>query len=172
MTADAGETPGTEGANASGETPSESAGEHNEAESVDGLKSALTRERSDRKALDKEARDLRARLAEFEDRDKSELEKIAARAEAAERELTGLKRRDLARTVATEAGIPDLWEYLPGDDEDAMRKKAKELAEKLGAGSGTGGTPAADLGAGTRGESGRAGSAGFSEQLRRQMTRR
>lgn len=164
MTEDTGGTPDPTAA--PGETPAASA---EPTESIDGLKSALSTERNTRKNLEKQLRDFEGRIAEFESRDKTELEKAAARAETAEAKLADLERRDMARTIATEAGIPDLWDALHGD-EDNMRSLAKRLAERAGAAAGDDTTP--DLGAGARGGEAPKGSSGFSAQIRRDLARR
>src|SRR5690242_15401642 len=53
----------------------------------------------------KEAETLRLKLQEFEDRDKTEAQKLAERAEAAERRATELETRALRLEVAAEKGL-------------------------------------------------------------------
>lgn len=171
MTENAGETPGNPTGDA-GETPADPATNTPPAqagESVEGLKAALTQERQARKGLDKELRDIRTQLTQFQDRDKTDLEKATSRAETAESRLAEFERRDLARTIAADAGIPDLWEALHGD-EDRMRDLAKRLAEKVG----TAATlNPSDLGAGVRGGSdGLTGSRAMTAQIRKAAGRR
>jgi len=156
-----GETPPNDAPNSTPETGG--------GESIEGLRSALKTERDQRKANDKQLREMEARLREFEDRDKTEVEKLTGRADAAERELEQFKQRDLARTIATDQGVPDMWDLLHGD-EATMVAQAKRLAERTAGAQEEEGVP--DLGGGARGRDGNAtggktGSKGFSAQLRR-----
>jgi TolA-binding protein len=136
---------------------------------ADSLRTALHNERSQRKGIEKQLRDMQSQLTTFQDRDKTDLEKASARAEQAERELTTYRTRDLARTIASDAGIPDLWEALHGD-EDQMKSLAKTLADRLGT---AGPPPPGELGAGARG-SGTVptGTKAMSDQIRRAAGRR
>ena len=141
-----------------------------EAADVDGLKTALHQERQQTRAFKKQLAELQGQLSTFQDRDKTDLERAAARADAAERELSEFRTRETARSIATEAGIPDLWEALHGD-EDNMKALAKRLADKMAAATPP---PPGDLGAGARG-SGNAGLTGtkaMSDQIRRAAGRR
>lgn len=84
-------------------------------------------ERALRKA-NKEAETLRLKLKEFEDRDKTEAEKLVARAEAAESELSKTKAEALRARVALAKGLPPaLADRLRGDDEDQLLADADEL---------------------------------------------
>lgn len=88
----------------------------------------LAGERAARKAAEKAAADLAARVQEFEDASKSEAEKAAARAEAAEKALAEMTTRTLRLEVATEVGLPaDLHEFLTGNDEESLRSQAEKL---------------------------------------------
>lgn len=156
-----------------GETPPNDAPNNapatGDGESIEGLRSALKTERDQRKANDKRLREMEAKLREFEDRDKSDIEKLSGRADAAERELAEYKQRDMARTIATTEGVADMWDMLHGD-EATMTAQAKRLAEHAKPNEADPNTP--DLGAGARGRDGSAtggktGSAGFSQRIRR-----
>lgn len=95
----------------------------------------------------RELAEAKAALQKIEDAKKSDLEKATGRAEAAERRLAELEARELRRTVAAEVGLdPSLADRIHGDDEDALRKDAKALLEKVG------GTKRVDLDAGPKGE--------------------
>lgn len=178
--ADTGGTPGNSTAG-SGETPppgdtsnnnegaAKSGEQGAEGESVEGLRSALKAERDSRKALEKTTRDFETRIREFEDRDKSELEKAAQRASEAEARVADFEHRELARTIAAAAEIPDAWDLLHGDEE-TMKAQAARLVERFGGGDG--GRSGSDYGAGARGGTSRTGSAGFSDQIRRQIARK
>jgi len=163
-TPDPGEGGGGNPPNSEPNTPAPEGG----GESVEGLRSALSTERAARKQADKKLREFETKIREFEDRDKSESERLAARAEEAERELSEFKARDMARNIATEAGVPDMWDMLHGDEE-RMTEQAKRLAERFKPAEEDGNTPTPDLGAGVRGgdRAPASGSKGFSATLRR-----
>lgn len=103
---------------------------------VDGLKSALDKEREARKAAEKEAkrvRDLESKLKEFEDRDKSEQEKVAERLAAAERAAVDAETKYLRAKVALDKGLPPaLAARLQGATEEEMAADADDLLATLG----------------------------------------
>lgn len=73
-------------------------------------------------------REAEARLKEFEDRDKTELERITERADTAEQRASNAERELTRFRVAAEVGLPpELAARLRGDDEEAMRADADEL---------------------------------------------
>ncbi len=81
-----------------------------------------------RRAAEKRAADLEARVKEFEDASKSEAEKAAARAEAAEKALAEVTAKAARLQVAAEVGVPaDLVEFLTGGDEESLRAQAEKL---------------------------------------------
>lgn len=97
-------------------------------------KKALDAERAAKRAAEKRAKDLEARLKEFEDANKTEAEKAAARAEAAEKALAEMTAKALRLEVATEFKLdPDLHEFLTGSDEESLRAQAQKLAERFAA---------------------------------------
>jgi hypothetical protein len=164
-----GETPDPAGGNGVTPDPSSSGSTVTATVDVDGLKTALHQERQAAKQTKRELAAMQERLATFEDRDKTELEKAAARADAAERELSEFRTRETARSIATEAGVPDMWDMLHGD-EDNMKALAKRLAEKVANASPP---PPGDLGAGVRSSgTGLTGSKAMTEQIRRAAGRR
>ncbi len=94
----------------------------------DAGKKALAAERAAKRAAEKRAAELEARVKEFEDASKSEAEKAAARAEAAEKALAEMTQRALRLQVATETGLDSsLHEFLTGSDEESLRSQAEKL---------------------------------------------
>jgi hypothetical protein len=71
----------------------------------DAGKKALDAERREKRAAEKRATELETRLKEFEDRDKTEAQKLADRAEAAEKRAAELESRSLRLEVASEKGL-------------------------------------------------------------------
>jgi hypothetical protein len=109
-----------------------------------GWRKALNAERERRRIAEREARDAATRLQDRERSGMSELERLTAERDdvTTERDelrnrLTTIERETLARTVATEAGVPDWWDKLTGDGERALREDAARIRERLGLGSGS-----------------------------------
>jgi hypothetical protein len=76
----------------------------------------------------KEAEALRLKLKEFEDRDKTELERLTERAEAAERAAAATEVKALRLEVAAEQGLtPAQAKRLVGESRDELEADAKEL---------------------------------------------
>ena len=76
----------------------------------------------------KEAEALRLKLKEFEDRDKSELERLTERAEAAERAAAATEVKALRLEVAAEQGLtPAQAKRLVGETREDLESDAKEL---------------------------------------------
>jgi hypothetical protein len=76
----------------------------------------------------KEAETLRLKLKEFEDRDKTELERLTERAEAAERAVAETEGRALRLEVAAEQGLnPAQAKRLVGSTREELEADAKEL---------------------------------------------
>lgn len=76
----------------------------------------------------KEAEALRLKLKEFEDRDKSELERLTERAEAAERAAAATELKALRLEVAAEQGLtPAQAKRLVGETREDLESDAKEL---------------------------------------------
>lgn len=84
-------------------------------------------ERALRKA-NKEAESLRLKLKAFEDRDKTEQQLLADKAETVQREVEKLRAEALRSKVALAKGLPaTLAERLRGDDEDSLMADADAL---------------------------------------------
>jgi hypothetical protein len=108
----------------------------------DAGKKALAEERKARKAAEKAQADLAARLKEFEDRDKSELDKVAERATTAEQERDAARAEALRLRIAAEFGISsapdedselsDADLFLTAADEETMRRQAQRYAARVG----------------------------------------
>lgn len=93
-------------------------------------KKALDAERRAKREAEKRASDLEARLKEFEDRDKSESQRMAERAEAAEKALTDAQSRALRLEVAAEKGLtPAQAKRLVGSTREELEADAAELLE-------------------------------------------
>ncbi len=91
-------------------------------------KKALAAERSARRAAEKAAADALAKVKEFEDRDKTELEKLTDQISKAKAEADQARAEALRLKVAAESGLPaDLHEFLVGNDEEELRAKAQKL---------------------------------------------
>lgn len=94
----------------------------------DAGKRALDEERKARKAAEKTASDLAAKVKEFEDASKSDAEKAAARAEAAEKALAEMTVKALRLEVADALQVPaQLRKYLTAGDEESLREQANDL---------------------------------------------
>lgn len=100
------------------------------------LAKALKEERKRNRDLAAEVR----RLADAEqartDAEKTELERATERATKAEAQVASMQREMLARQVANETGIPQLWHRLTGDDVRSLRADAGRLREEMGLTSG------------------------------------
>jgi hypothetical protein len=94
----------------------------------DAGKKAIAAERAARKAAERSAAELLAKVQAFEDADKSETEKAAARAEAAERRAIEAEAKVTRAEVADELNVPkELRKFLTGTTEDDLREQATEL---------------------------------------------
>lgn len=100
----------------------------------DSGKKALDAERSARKAAEKTAAALKARLDEIEQANLTELEKAQKAAADAQAALADVTRQNLVNRVALAKGVPaDLAEFLTGDTEDEVAAKADLLLSRLNA---------------------------------------
>lgn len=96
----------------------------------DAGKKALDAERRDKRAAEKRAADLEARLKEFEDRDKTESTRAIERAEAAEKVAAAAEARALRLEIAAEKGLtPAQAKRLVGETRDELEADAAELLE-------------------------------------------
>jgi uncharacterized protein (DUF885 family) len=115
---------------------------------------ALESERAARKAAEKSAADLAAKLKAIEDANLSEIEKAQKAAADARAELDRISKENLRNSVALAKGVPaDLVQFLNGDTEDDLNAQADTLLARLNAAPTT---PKPDLSqASTAGEPGR-----------------
>lgn len=94
----------------------------------EGGKKALEAERAARRAAEKTAADLAAKVKEFEDSQKSEAERLASQLAEAEAKAARAEAEALRLRIAAETDLPaDLHEFLVGNDEDDLRAKAEKL---------------------------------------------
>lgn len=99
----------------------------------------------------KEAETLRLRLKEFEDRDKSEAEKVAERAAAAEARAVELEARSLRLEVAFEKGLtPGQAKRLVGASREELEADADEILRDFPTKPATPPRPSGDIGQGPR----------------------
>ena len=81
-----------------------------------------------KRALAKANADAATRLKEFEDRDKSEAQKLAERADAAEKRAAEIEGRALRLEVAAEKGLtPAQAKRLTGSTREELEADAEEL---------------------------------------------
>lgn len=96
----------------------------------DAGKKALDAERREKRAAEKRAADLEARLKEFEDRDKTESTRAIERAEAAEKAAAAAEARALRLEIAAENGLTAAQaKRLVGETREELEADAKELLE-------------------------------------------
>jgi hypothetical protein len=104
----------------------------------DAGKKALDAERTARKAAEKAAADALAKVQEFEDRDKTEAEKLADRATTAEERATKAETELTKTLVALEKNVPaDLRDFLTGSTREELEAKADALLAHLKPNGGT-----------------------------------
>jgi cell division septum initiation protein DivIVA len=96
----------------------------------DAGKKALEAERRDKRAAEKRASELEARLKEFEDRDKTESTRAIERAEAAEKAAAAAESRALRLEIAAEKGLtPAQAKRLVGETREELEADASELLD-------------------------------------------
>jgi len=104
------------------------------------------------KKANREAAALRVKLQAFEDRDKTEAQKLTDRADAAEKRVATLEMNALRSKVASDNGLPaDLVDRLRGDTAEALDEDAKNLTALLKASRGAGDVDQGVRGGGTAG---------------------
>jgi hypothetical protein len=112
-------TEATEPTAAQGATPNDAA------ELGEGGKKALESERTARKAAEKAASDLKARLDELEAANLSDLEKAQKAATDAQQRLAEIEATALRQKVAIEKGVPAKWvDRLRGTTEEELAADA------------------------------------------------
>lgn len=96
----------------------------------DAGKKALDEERKARRDAEKQTKDLLAKLKEFEDRDKSESEKLADKVAAAEKRADEAEARALRMEVATAKGLNAAQaKRLVGSTKEDLEADADEILE-------------------------------------------
>lgn len=97
-------------------------------------KQALVEERKARREAEKQLKALNDRLAQYEDRDKTELQKAIERAEAAEKAHGSMRVANARLMAAAVHNIPpDLIDLLGDGTDEEIDARAKLLAERLAA---------------------------------------
>ena len=97
-------------------------------------KRALDSMKRERNAARKELSDLRARLQEYEDRDKSETQKLTEERDRLAVQVTEYQVREVRTQAALDAGLgADMAQFITGVDEETAAEQAKTLAEKVNA---------------------------------------
>ena len=97
-------------------------------------KKALQEERRKAREATKQLNELQARLKEFEDRDKTELQKLAEAHQTAEQRASTAEQALARYRVATAKGIPaELVDRLQGSTEDELAEDADRLLSLIGA---------------------------------------
>ncbi|KUN99494.1 hypothetical protein [Streptomyces resistomycificus] len=100
----------------------------------DGGKKALEAERREKRAAQKELTELQKRLQAFEDRDKSEAQKLAEAKAAAEKDAADARQELMRYRIAADKKLPaSLAVRLRGSTEEEMAADADALLEVLGA---------------------------------------
>ena len=94
----------------------------------EGGKKALSAEREARKAAEKTAAELKAKLDEIEQANLSDLEKAQQAAKAATDRLAEMEATSLRQKVAIEKGVPAKWvDRLRGDTEEELAADADQI---------------------------------------------
>lgn len=114
-------------------------GQRDPANLGDAGKRALDAERAARRDAERKLSDLQAKVKEFEDKDKSDQQKLEDRATAAESakadteaKLAAVEARLLRYEVAAEKGLTLKHAMrLQGDDREALEKDADEFAKDI-----------------------------------------
>lgn len=101
-----------------------------QADKPDAVKAALQRERDAAKEARRQADALAAKVKAFEDRDKTEQEKLEERAQTAERKAADLERSMLRLRVASAKKLPgELADRLQGSTQEELEADADRLLE-------------------------------------------
>ena len=99
-----------------------------------GGEKALVAEREARKALEKTAAELTAKLKQIEDSQLGDLERAQKEASEAKGELARITKENVRNKVALAKSVPaDLLDFLTGDTEDEVAAKADILMARLNA---------------------------------------
>lgn len=98
----------------------------------DAGKKALDAERREKRAAEKRAVELEAKLKELEDRDKTESQRLGEAADAYQKRAVEAEARALRLEVAAEKGLtPSQAKRLVGDSRDELEADADDLLENF-----------------------------------------
>lgn len=98
----------------------------------DAGKKALEAERKARRAAEKAAAEAAAKIRQYEDAQKSEAERLAARVAELEQAAATATAEAARQRIVNETGLPaDLADLIVGADEDAMRATAERIKAHL-----------------------------------------
>lgn len=134
-------TTSTEGGNETGESATDTGRQESAHEGLgEAGQKALSEERKARKAAErgqaasqKQLDDMARRLKEFEDRDKSDLDKLTERASTAEQTAASATAKLLRYEVAAAKKLPSEWAArLQGSTQEELETDADQLLEVLG----------------------------------------
>jgi hypothetical protein len=128
----------------------------------DAGKKALDAERREKRAAEKRAADLEAQLKEFQDRDKTEAQRLGEAADAYQKRAVEAETRALRLEVAAEKGFtPAQARFLVGSSREELEAAADELRETFKPADGAAADASrvsADLDLGSRGTTAASGS--------------
>lgn len=146
------EQTGAEGATT--ESPAEQQTQGDPAELGEGGKKALASEREARKAAEKSAAELKARLDQIEAANLSDLEKAQKQAQEAQESAARAATEALRWRTAAKFGISDedAETFLTGSDEATITRQAERLAEFQKSQQSAPAGPRPDLSQGSKGE--------------------
>ncbi|URN11362.1 hypothetical protein LUW77_03470 [Streptomyces radiopugnans] len=123
---------GSEGAATAAEKP-DTPREQSEESLGDAGKKALQEERRKARAAEKRLAEMESRLKEFEDRDKTEAQKLAEARTAAEQRASQAEQELMRYRVAAEKKLPaELAARLRGSTPEEMAEDADSLLELIG----------------------------------------
>lgn len=115
---------------------------------IDKLRNENASRRVSDKAKDQALADAAKKWQDYEDSQKTELQRLQEKAEQLENQLAKESHERLQMKVAAEYKLdPDLAEFVTGSDEEEMRSRAEKLAKRMTPEK----LPTADLKAGDRG---------------------
>lgn len=111
-----------------------------DAHNPDAVKAAIDRQKADAKAAKQEAADLRSKLQEFEDRDKTAQQKAEEKATTAEQRASAAEAKALRFEVAAAKGVPLSQAHrLQGTTQQELEADAEEFLKDVKPGGGHGG---------------------------------
>jgi hypothetical protein len=103
-----------------------------QADKPDAVRNAIQAEREKAASADKELKKALSELKKYQDRDKSETEKLEERASTAEKDAAAARSELLRLRVAAKKNLdPDLADRLRGETEKELEADADRLLEKF-----------------------------------------